>query len=369
VAAPGADTPAAGSAGSGEAGIAAPAAERVDGPASPVRDAGSERRVIDRASIQPPVREVGAAGPAPASEADGGRPSSDRTAPAAALATILPSADSAPARAATDVPADLRHRKPAPDRGAGPDDVADRDQRVSGPRRSRYRLAIAGVLLVALLGGGGVVVGWLAQRGEGSGALPTPSASTADTGGSAAGVGGFSPSTCDRPIGESTRRTPLPGAVRIGPHNGLQALPGWSYHRDDSGFVVAVPNGWAYERVGTTVCFSDPRGVRVLSVDTGRKPTADPVTACRQEAQRLAKIGALPGYAEVGIARVPYLAKAADWEYRYDDARGDRMHAATRWFTAGGKAYALGWVTADFDWQVNRSNLTMILSSFDSPTA
>jgi hypothetical protein len=219
-----------------------------------------------------------------------------------------------------------------------------------------------------------VVVGALNQRGDDrSSALPTPGASSpspsADTGGAAAGIGGFSPRICDRPIGESTPRTPLPGAVRIGPHNGLQALPGWSYHRDDSGFVVAVPNGWAYERVGTTVCFSDPRGVRVLSVDTGRKPTADPVVACRQEAQRLARTGALPGYAEVGIARVPYLAKAADWEYRYDDAQGDRMHAATRWFTAGGKAYALGWVTADFDWQVNRSNLTMILSSFDSPTA
>jgi hypothetical protein len=65
---------------------------------------------------------------------------------------------------------------------------------------------------------------------------------------------------------------------------------------------------------------------------------------------------------------VPYLTKAADWEYRYDDPQGDRMRAATRWFTAGGKAFALGWVTAEFDWQVNRSNLDMILSSFSSPT-
>jgi hypothetical protein len=69
----------------------------------------------------------------------------------------------------------------------------------------------------------------------------------------------------------------------------------------------------------------------------------------------------------VGIKRVPYLAKAADWEYRYSDGQGDRMHAATRWFTSGGRAYALGWVTAEFDWQVNTSNLSMILSSFDSP--
>jgi tRNA A-37 threonylcarbamoyl transferase component Bud32 len=361
--------PAAGTPATGGSGVGDPAVERTADPASRVRDTGAGRRVIDRASSRRAVPDTDPSGPAAGPEADGDERPGDSPAPAAAGSAAAGSApDSTRPGAAPDASTDLRHRRPAPDDADGPDDVAGP---AGDPRRSRYRLAVAGVLLVALLGGGGVVVGWLTQRGDdGSGALPVPSASsTAETGGRAAGIGGFSPSTCDRPIEQSTPRTPLPGAVRVGPHNGLQALPGWSYHRDDSGFVVAVPDGWAYERVGTTVCFSDPRGVRVLSVDTGRKPTADPETACRQEAQRLAKIGALPGYAEVSIARVPYLDKAADWEYRYDDAQGDRMHAATRWFTAGGKAFALGWVTADFDWQVNRSNLTMILSSFDSPTA
>ena len=45
------------------------------------------------------------------------------------------------------------------------------------------------------------------------------------------------------------------------------------------------------------------------------------------------------------------------------------MHAATRWFTSGGKAYALGWVTREFDWQVNRSILVMIRTSFGAAAA
>jgi tRNA A-37 threonylcarbamoyl transferase component Bud32 len=241
-------------------------------------------------------------------------------------------------------------------------------------RRPRLGPAVAGVLLVAVLGGGGLAAGWWSDRGEpDAGALPTttasPSAVTTAGSGSGGAAAGFSPSVCGRPTGQNVVRTPLPGALRTGPDNGLALVAGWSYHRDETGFVVAVPDGWTYERIGTTVCFADPRGVRVLSIDTARKPTADPVVACRREAQRLVGTGALPGYEELGIARVPYLTKAADWQFRFDDAQGDRMRAATRWFTAGGKAFALGWVTAEFDWQVNRSNLDMILSSFSSPTA
>jgi tRNA A-37 threonylcarbamoyl transferase component Bud32 len=258
------------------------------------------------------------------------------------------------------------HRQPS---GSAPGNA-----RVGSPRRSRYRLAVAGVVLVASLGGGGVGVGWLVQRADrGLQALPAASGSAptvaVGTGGTAAGAGGFGPSTCDRPSDKDLRRTPLPGAYRTPPGDGLALLPGWSYHRDETGFVVAVPDGWTYQRVGTTVCFGEPAGTRVLSIDTARKPSADPVLACRREAQRLREAGALPGYAEVGIARVPYQARAADWEYRYRDDAGDQMHAATRWFTSGGKAYALGWVTREFDWQVNRSILVMIRTSFGSAAA
>jgi len=36
----------------------------------------------------------------------------------------------------------------------------------------------------------------------------------------------------------------------------------------------------------------------------------------------------------------------------------------TRWFTADGRAYALGWATREFDWQVNLSTYSMLKSTF-----
>jgi hypothetical protein len=42
------------------------------------------------------------------------------------------------------------------------------------------------------------------------------------------------------------------------------------------------------------------------------------------------------------------------------------MHATTRWFASGGKAYALGWATRDFDWQINLTFHSMVVSSFST---
>ena len=125
-----------------------------------------------------------------------------------------------------------------------------------------------------------------------------------------------------------------------------------------------MPDGWTYQQVQGTRSFREPGGTRVLSVGAGRKPSADPVVACRTEARRLTSAGMLPNYAEVAITPVPYASRAADWEYRYDAPGGGRLHALTRWSATGGRAYALGWVTPEFDWQTNRSYLTMIQASF-----
>jgi len=242
----------------------------------------------------------------------------------------------------------------------------------------RSRWFLAGALVAGLLAITGVVLvdpSADSGRGRPSAAAPTPpgpalsSSPPAWAGGSAAGAGGFTPHVCARQTttGEFPQ-TPRHGARRTAP-NGYALLSGWSYHRDAGGFGIAVPDGWTYQRVGTTVCFRDPDGVRVLSVDVGRSPVADPVRACRRESARLATERALPGYREVGIAPVPYFGRAADWEYRYRGLRGTALHANTRWFVAGDRAYAVGWVTREFDWRVNRANLDMIMSSFQSARA
>jgi tRNA A-37 threonylcarbamoyl transferase component Bud32 len=247
-----------------------------------------------------------------------------------------------------------------------------------GRRPQRFRLVLAGVALAAVLGGGGLFVGWLTQRDSPAAppvadgqptSAPTSALSSAPTSAlspspSADGAaGGFSPVACAAPAPAGLPRTPVPGTPGKLP-GGYALPPQWSYHADASGFFIAVPDGWTYQKIGATLCFREPGGTRVLSLDTARKPSADPVAACRAEARRLTAAGVLPGYSEVAISRVPYVPKAADWEYRYADADGTPLHATTRWFASGGRAYALGWVTREFDWQTNRSYLTMIQASF-----
>jgi hypothetical protein len=180
--------------------------------------------------------------------------------------------------------------------------------------------------------------------------------------GAGAGVSTFSPRACEEPAPATLPLTPRKGATRTA-SNGFGLPAGWSYHVTDA-FGVAVPDGWTYRQVGTTVCFRDPEGVRVLSVDPHRTPGADPVQACRKEASRLQDAKLLPDYAEIGIEKVNYFGKAAEWEYRYTDGGGAKLHASTRWFASGNRAYAVGWVTREFDWPANRAYLNMIMGSF-----
>jgi eukaryotic-like serine/threonine-protein kinase len=46
------------------------------------------------------------------------------------------------------------------------------------------------------------------------------------------------------------------------------------------------------------------------------------------------------------------------------------MHGLTHWFASGDKAYALGWVTRDFEWGTVKGVYNLVMSSFygDKPT-
>jgi hypothetical protein len=222
-----------------------------------------------------------------------------------------------------------------------------------------------------LLAGIGIAAGYLRQgddRRDAPGAAPilpgtpaTPSAAASAT--AAPAAAGFSPVVCDREPPANAARTPQRGAARD--VNGWALAPGYSYWADPNGFHIGVPDGWTVERIGTTVCFRDPDNVRILSLDYGRNPKGDPVAACRNEAARLLGAGVLRNYQQVGeIEPVKLLKKAADWEYRYTGANDVRMHAKTRWFANDGAAFALGWITRDFDWDPNQAAYSFIVSTF-----
>jgi hypothetical protein len=225
--------------------------------------------------------------------------------------------------------------------------------------------AAAGLLTFVLLGAGGIAAGYVMQRDDARpGSGPVSSTGLAGDGTRDAGPGGFSPLACHGEPAADAPRTPQRGAERT--IKGYELLPGFSTFTDPSGFRVAVPDGWTYERFGKTVCFRDPDNIRILSVDTGRDPAGDPVQACRKEAARLRASGALPAYKEISLERSALTIKAADWEYTYQGAENVRMHATTRWFVSEGRGFALGWITRDFDWSQNWSSYRMIQGTFEA---
>jgi serine/threonine protein kinase len=270
-----------------------------------------------------------------------------------AAAGRLPTARSAPVSPAPVLPA---VEPPPPPRHDETPAVPEPDR---PSRRSRAQLAIAGVAVVGLLAVGSAgYATW--QSGDGNVKAPAQSVASTDTGG--VGAAGFSPSICGRPAGPGLPQTPQAGAARR--VNGWDVPDGYSYFTDPGGFHIAVPDGWTYQTIGTTVCFRDPNSVRFLSVDPARNPAGDPVKACRNEAKRLVAQGELPAYKLVGLGKVPLQTKAADWEFTYNGDNGLPMHAMTRWFTADGRAFALGWATREFDWQVNLAVYSLLKSTF-----
>ncbi|MGK5678631.1 serine/threonine-protein kinase [Actinoplanes sp. URMC 104] len=228
---------------------------------------------------------------------------------------------------------------------------------------ARPGLVAAGLALVAVLGIGGILAGYLVRDTEPRASAPPAASAATSTAAppASAAPAGFSAVVCDRPAPSNLPTSPLRSAQR---GDGRWALlPGWSYFSNGSGFRMPVPDGWTWQRVGTSYCFRDPFGDTVLTLDTGRNPKGDPVRACRTEAARLVRAGALPGYQELGIAATPLKDKAADWEYRYE--RDDVLvHARTRWFVEGGRGYAITWATREFDWPSDVPKINMVLSSF-----
>jgi serine/threonine protein kinase len=231
----------------------------------------------------------------------------------------------------------------------------------TGSHRPRFWPILAGALVVVLLAGGAVFANWLVQRSDNSdrqGALPP--AVVASSAGPA--ITGFTPVACEKPPGHNLPRTPQKGASTRA--KGFKLLNSWHEYVDITGFRIGVPDGWTYQRIGTTVCFRDPDNVRFLSVDPARNPAGDPIKACTTEANRLVTTGEMPAYQLVSLEPSSMQSTAADWEYTWTGPAGVRLHAKTRWLKGGTHAYAISWATRDFDWQINTAYYGAALSYF-----
>jgi eukaryotic-like serine/threonine-protein kinase len=237
------------------------------------------------------------------------------------------------------------------------------------PHLSRPTVVAAVLIAVAILGASGIVAGYLVQRDDDHPSpmlMPgTPTHSVAPVTASRAPLtGGFSPVACSGPSPSNASQTPQRNASRG--VNGWVLYDGWSYFTDGTGFHMPVPDHWTYQKVGTTYCFRDPDGGRVMTLDVGRKASGDPVQACKKEAARLVSAGALPDYHLISLEARPLLNKAADWEYQFTGAGGTLMHVQTRWFATNGRAYAISWQTREVDWSGDFAKISMVLSTFYS---
>jgi serine/threonine protein kinase len=235
----------------------------------------------------------------------------------------------------------------------------------SASSKSRFPLVAAILTAVVVLGAAGIVTGYLVQRNDDRPSprvFPGVAAASSAPPSRTVAVGGFSPAACDGTTSSDAPETPQKGASRG--VNGWALYAGWSYFTDGTGFHMPVPDDWTYQKAGTTYCFRDPDGGRLMTLDVGRKPSGDPLQACRKEAARLVSAGALPGYHQVSLEPRPLLNKAADWEYQYRAPDNTLLHVQTRWFATNGKAFAISWQTRDVDWSGDFAKISMVLSTF-----
>jgi len=143
------------------------------------------------------------------------------------------------------------------------------------------------------------------------------------------------------------------------------ALPsGWLWHRDPTGFVVAVPHGWTRATNGAATCFRDPDGSRSFAVAADAVLLDSPLAQWQAEERSALTDGSLPGYRRVAMAAVDHAGSAADWEFTWEPAAGVRKHERRLLLDKGGeRAYVVAWTTREQDWTANEPLLKLIVAS------
>ncbi|GLY78181.1 serine/threonine-protein kinase [Actinoallomurus iriomotensis] len=219
-------------------------------------------------------------------------------------------------------------------------------------RRARAGLmAAAGVVAVALLAWAAVAVfggGNAHDRRSARHAGTTPSHAPA------------SPSSTGSPSASSPAATASPTTSPT-----AVVLPdGYHWHHDDTGFSIAVPDGWTAKHHGHYLYVEDPHSSRILIVDQSDHPKSNPLADWKE--QEAARRGGFSDYHRVRLESIDYpqARKAADWEFTYRGSSG-RTHVLNRNILANGKhAYALYWQVPDGRWKASKSIFEAFATTF-----
>jgi len=205
------------------------------------------------------------------------------------------------------------------------------EETYAGDRRPRGLLVAALVVALLVIGG---LIGLAVTTGDDPG-------STADPG--TKGTPTQSAPQESAPE-ESPSQETTPEST---PESGGGPPAGFTTYSDETGFAVAVPEGWTAERTNATaVDLQDPSGTRFLRIDQTDTPKDDPKKDWQQQEKSVRN--RLPNYERVRIDEVDYNGwPAADWEFTF----GNQTHVLNRAFVPSeNKGYALYMSSTEDQW-------------------
>ncbi|MEJ7775764.1 MAG: hypothetical protein WKF72_13245, partial [Nocardioidaceae bacterium] len=147
------------------------------------------------------------------------------------------------------------------------------------------------------------------------------------------------------------------------PADDAAAVPeGYQLYEDQTGFSVAVPQGWTAERDGPRVQFTDPASSRFLRIDQTDTPQADPVADWERQEESVSQ--RLPNYERISIEAVEYRDyDAADWKFTFGE-EGTTQVLSRNMITAPDQAYALYWSTPESEYDEALGTFEVIANTF-----
>jgi eukaryotic-like serine/threonine-protein kinase len=189
---------------------------------------------------------------------------------------------------------------------------------------------------------------------------PVASEGTLDSSGSSgSGSGSDSSGSSSGQSGSSSES----GGSGSGGAQAAAAVPaGFTLHRDQTGFSIAVPEGWTPVRSGTLVDFREPNGRRFLRIDQTEDPKPDPQQDWLDQEPSVAN--RLAGYERLSMERVNFRGwEASDWLFEWT-ASGGRLRVLNRGLTTGEYGYALYWSVPEGQWEESRSIFDVAAATF-----
>jgi len=176
--------------------------------------------------------------------------------------------------------------------------------------------------------------------------------------------GDVDPAGTDDPTGSESATEPTTETTTGPTEDPEGALPdGFTLYTDETGFALAVPDGWEVTKDGPRTDFTEPGTGRFLRVDQTQDPQPDPVADWENQEGPVSD--RLSGYERIRIEPVEYRTyDAADWEFTWE-SDGGPLHVLNRNLITGpDRAYALYWSTPEEQWQESLATFQTLTETF-----